>query len=449
MGTSNAFYTFISQKPRGSRFLAFYAGWQFLQFLTMILLIGIILPDEWLSKIWLGQDRSLVFLSFIAVFMQQHGWITITQIGESSRLTHKVQIMNLLINLVYFLVICGFWVSDLLSLRNIFILIIFEYIAGILIGIRIFKVYALPKISFNGKKIFREYVAYCSPLLIYSIMGFAHHFLDRWFLQNFGGSEEQGIYEVSYRFVMIGLLAATSLVNIFWKELAEAQQNKNLEQMQHLYVKVSRFLFTCGAVISGLLIPWSQEITGVLLSSSYGSVPPVLIIMLVFSIYAATAQINQTFLYATNKTRELLIFGTGFAILSIPFSYVMLAPQGAIIPSLELGAIGMALKRSILLIIQVNVITWWICHRYGWSFDWKIQIISLICPLFLGLVARKISIALVFPFSKGLIFSAGISLLLYISMVAIMIWTFPWIAGLQRKEILQHLKNTFKVLNLN
>ena len=69
MGTSNAFYTFISQKPRGGMFLASYAGWQFLQFLTMILLIGIILPDEWLSKIWVGQDRSLVFLSFVAVFI--------------------------------------------------------------------------------------------------------------------------------------------------------------------------------------------------------------------------------------------------------------------------------------------------------------------------------------------------------------------------------------------
>ena len=45
MGSSNAFQTFISQKERGKLFVLSYAGWQLLQILLMLLVIGIILPE--------------------------------------------------------------------------------------------------------------------------------------------------------------------------------------------------------------------------------------------------------------------------------------------------------------------------------------------------------------------------------------------------------------------
>ena len=123
------------------------------------------------------------------------------------------------------------------------------------LNLKLFKVFTLSIEPFNGRKVFHEYLIYCSPLIIYSLLGFAYEFADRWLLQYYGGSEEQGIYEVGYRFCTVSLLAAASIMNIFWKEFAELKENGAIEQMEKLYTKVSRFLFAftrCRCIFSVL-----------------------------------------------------------------------------------------------------------------------------------------------------------------------------------------------------
>ena len=47
-------------------------------------------------------------------------------------------------------------------------------------------------------------------LVLYSIVGFGYEFADRWLLQNYGGSIQQGVYEVGFRFGMVSLLVTMS-----------------------------------------------------------------------------------------------------------------------------------------------------------------------------------------------------------------------------------------------
>ncbi len=444
LGTSHAFYTFMCQKPRGGKFLAVYGGWQLIQFFLMILFVGVLAPDEWIKNIWVDQKIELILLSFIAVFMQQQAWQVMVHIGESTRLTNRVQFMNLVIAIIHLLIVFGLWFSDLLELKFLFSIIICEYIFALVVALRLLKVFALPVEPFNGKKIFNEYVIYCSPLIIYSLLGFAHEFADRWLLQYFGGSEEQGLYEVSYRFCTVSLLAATSIMNIFWKEFAEAKENGSLERMRTIYTKFSRFLFAFGAIISGFLIPWSNEIIRLFLGKPYINGVPVLAIMLVFSIYAAAGQVNNTVMYAANRTKEQLFIGAVFMTVSILVSYFLQAPQNAMVPGLELGAIGMAIKRVLLALISVNIITWWIGRSYSWKFSWIYQFVNLAGTLFLGWVAQKVAVALIPPVSTSLFFSVGAALFIYIIMVGYMFWSFPGLAGLSRGEFLQYLKTLFK-----
>ena len=444
LGTSNAFYTFMSQKPRGGKFLAVYGGWQLIQFFLMILFIGVFSPDEWIKNIWLDQKRELILLSFVAVFMQQQAWHVMVHIGESTRLTYRVQMMNLVIAIIHLLIVVGVWVGDLLTLKFLFAIIVCEYIFAILVALKLLKVFGLPIEPFDGRKIFNEYLIYCSPLVIYSLLGFAHEFADRWLLQRFGGSEQQGLYEVSYRFCTVSLLVATSIMNIFWKEFAEAKENGSLERMRTIYTKFSRFLFASGAIMSGFLIPWSNEIVRYLLGEPYMDGVPVLAIMLVFSIYAAVGQINGTLMYAANRTKEQLFIGAIFMVVSIPVSYFLQAPHNAMLPGLELGAIGMAIKKVLLTLILANTVTWWIGRGYGWQFDWIYQLVNLAGTLLLGWVAQKVAVALISPISTNLFFSAGTALFIYIGMVGYMFWSFPQLAGLSRVEFSQYLKNPFK-----
>ena len=97
LGTSSAFYTFLSNRPQGLKFLTFYLIWQFFQFLVPLLLIGLLLPKDVLDQIWLGQEKNIILLSFIAVFFKEQAWKTIAHLGESNRLTLNVQVGNILI----------------------------------------------------------------------------------------------------------------------------------------------------------------------------------------------------------------------------------------------------------------------------------------------------------------------------------------------------------------
>ena len=443
LGTSNAFYTFMSQNPRGGKFLAVYGGWQLIQFLLMILFICFFSPDEWIKNIWVDQKRELILLSYVAVFMQQQAWHVMIQIGESTRLTYRVQIMNLFISITHLLIVAGLWIGEFLSLKYLFAIIICEYACALFVALKLFKVFLLPIEPFNRRKVFQEYLIYCSPLIIYSLLGFAHDFADRWLLQYFGGSEEQGLYEVGYRFSTVSLLAATSILNIFWKEFAEAKENENLDQMKKLYTRVSKFLFAFGTIVSGFLIPWCYEIVRYFLGANYMNGVPVLAIMLVFSVYAGVGQINATLMYATNRTKEHLFIGAIFMAVSIPVSYFLQAPQNAMIPGLDLGALGMAIKRALLTLISVNMVTWWIARSYGWKFDWIYQFVNLAGTLLLGWIAQRVAVALISPVSTGLLFSVGTAFLIYTVMIGYMYWSFPGLAGFTREGILQHLKNPF------
>ena len=244
LGTSMAFYTFISQKPRGLIFIGAYGVWQLVQLLLTVIIIWAVLPENWINVLWVGQKKELVLISFIAVFMQQQAWQTMIQIGESRRQTRQMQVLNFILALIHLFVVLSLWAAELLFLKILFTIIIAEYLLAIIIAWKIIGGSQIKGEPFAGKPVFQEYIQYCSPLVLYSLLGFAYDFADRWMLQRFGGSTEQGLFEVSYRFVAVGLIMTTSMLNIFWKEIAEAKEKEDFERIKTLYIKISRFLFS-------------------------------------------------------------------------------------------------------------------------------------------------------------------------------------------------------------
>jgi peptidoglycan biosynthesis protein MviN/MurJ (putative lipid II flippase) len=264
-------------------------------------------------------------------------------------------------------------------------------------------------------------------------------------LQNFGGSKQQGLYEIGYRFGALSLLITASLLNIFWKEIAEAKEKGNLELMQKLYRKTSRFLFTLGVVIAGFLVPWSEEIILFLLGPSYVESSSVLAIMLVLSAFASLAQINGSMLLASGKTKAHFAFGSIFMGLSIPCSYFILASEEAYLSGLQLGSLGLAMKMLLFVVLHVNVVSWWISRDHGWKFDWIYQGVSLGGSLGLGWLSFEVVETLNNVIPTGLFLKGGLTLILYCGLAGMMIWRMPWVAGTSRQEIKNYY---FKVIKL-
>jgi O-antigen/teichoic acid export membrane protein len=264
-------------------------------------------------------------------------------------------------------------------------------------------------------------------------------------LQNFGGSRQQGLYEVGYRIGMINLIVTSSLLTIFWKEISEAKEKGNLGLMQRLYFKACRFLFSIGAILSGFLIPWSKEIISLMLGPSYGEGAPALVVMLIYMTFGSLAQVNGSMLLATNKTKTHVKLGIILMVIFIPISYFILASKDSHIPGLELGAFGLALKMLLFTIIYVNVLSRYICQDYGWKLDWIYQVIVYGAVLgfsFLSFELVKILNSLIII---NMFFKVSLTLLLYCGFVITMIWNIPQLVGTSRKEIQQYIFKIFKL----
>ena len=435
LGTSSAFQTFVSQKERGKMFLLSYAGWQLLQVLLALLFIGLIIPDTWFEKIWLGHEKKLVLLVLVAVFMQQSVWKTMVQIGESKRLTHRIQLTNLSIAIVHLLLVIGCWIGGFLSVQLVFGLIFVEYLIFVTIAYKILFISKLKNEVFDFRLTLKEYVRYCSPFILYSIVGFSYEFADRWLLQNYGGSIQQGIYEVGFRFGMVSLLVTISLQNIFWKEIAEANENKNYERMKKIYHKASRFLFSLGAFLGGFLILWSEEIIKLMLGASFIEGSSVFAVMLIFAAFRSLGLLNASMLLATCETKVHVTIGIIWMGLSIVASYFILASQNAYLPGLQLGSLGLAIKMLLFAILNANIVSWWICRSQGWKLDCMYQIVVLggvlSCGWFSFELVQVINNLVVFNlFFKGLL-----TLFFYCGFVATIIWWMPSILGVSRQEV--------------
>lgn len=385
-------------------------------------------------------------LAFVAAFMQQQVWLMVGQIGEAMRKTIKVQFLNLVVALAYLIVISLVSIYDQWSVKKILITQVALYsiatIFSYLILRKDWEESQIPEKSIS--EIIGDYWVYCKPLVTLVLVSFAYEFADKWMLQRFGGSAQQGYFQISSQFAAISLLATTSILNVFWKEIANAWEKQDHPRVAMLYRKVSRGLVMLGAITTGFFIPWAESIVVVLLGPSYGDAWPVFAIMLIYPIHQSMGQIGGTMLLACGQMQKFMFASITLTLLAVPFSYLVLAPTtGVLIPGFGMGAIGIALKMVLLGIVAVNVQAWIIARYNGWKFDWIFQAVGIPLMIGLGYFAKqfvKIFWALDGAAVASFILPGLIAFVFYVISVMLALWQLPWLIGLDREEIISFIR---------
>ena len=440
MASSSAFYTFISQRQRSGKFFLYYSGWILFQGLILLLFV-LFLPFSIKQKIWFGHPHGLVVLALLASFAMNQVWGFAGQIGESIRDTIAVQIRNLALAVVYLTcitILVGFHVITIKTLLLLNAMLYFLF--------TIFYFFHISRLDINLpngkdedlKSVYQEFKRYCLPLVVSTGIGFLYSFADYWLLQKFGGSVQQGYYAVAARFSALSLIATTSMLQVFWKEIAEAFSLGNMESVRSLYKRVSRGLYFVGAVISSIIIPFSREILDLLLGQSYQAAWLTISLMFLYPVHQSMGQITGTMFLATGNTKTQSIIGIVFMVISIPITYILLAPSSAGIGGFQLGAVGLALKMVGCQLLGVNVSAFFIARQLNTSFDWKHQFYVLLILLPLGFLCKFFVQSLFFgvSFQMTQVVLMGIgSGILYSLSVMVVIYYLPSIIGMNRDQI--------------
>ena len=453
MGTSSAFFTFISRRPRGMRFFILYGGWMAFQFVVSVLLVGLILPGSVIEWIWLGQERGIVLLAFSTTFLISQLWGMMSQLGEASRKTVVVQVAAAIQAIVHLTLVAVATYWGWLTIATVMWLLVGEHtILAAIFARKLLRENLAdePDVSDGYRTVVNEFTAYCKPLVIYTWIGFLYSFADRWLLQQFGGGTQQGFFAIGQQFANIGLIATTSILKIFWKETAEAQERQDHQRVKRLYLSASRGLHFSVAFITCLFIPYAHEILNWTVGQDYEAASLTLQLMLIYVIYQSLGQIKGTFFYATGQLGYYTKINMLMMGVSIPVTYLILASPATIVPGFNLGAVGLAAKTVALAVIGVNLQAYVIARLNDWSHDYGHQGIVVLMFLSLGWLCRWVSTGLF-----GLTVSNGdfiwVMLLgsgLYLGASLTVLYCWPALGGLTRAEIVRGMSGTARWLRL-
>jgi O-antigen/teichoic acid export membrane protein len=437
MGASSAFFTFMSQRARSARFIGAYYKWLGAQLLLSLAVIGVLLPSQWINSIWRGEPRSLVVLALLASFMQDSVWAVLQQAAESQRQTLKVQAIGVATVFVHLLAIILLWLTGRLRVPVIFGLIAVEYAVAALCAHRfcVARFAQVPQGDEAGNEgIFAQYVRYCLPLVPYAWLSFAYAFADRWLLQNYGGKVQQAFYSIGAQFSAVALLATSSILQVFWKEMAEAHHRGDYARTRLLYQRISRVMFLVSAVVACFFIPWSGDVLRMVLGGPYVAGTATLAIMLLYPIHQSMGLISTTTLYATERAATPARVGTVFMLAGMLITYLVLAPKDAVVPGLALGSVGLALKMIVLQIVHMNVLAYLVARAFGWSFEWIYQVVSMLGCITLSWLAHGAALHLAGG-TVPLPLTMGLGGLLYLTLIAAFVYALPQLAGLTRAAL--------------
>lgn len=393
-GTSTAFFTGIARRPRSPHYLRMYGAWHAAQLLLPLVAFGWVVPNVIFRGIWAGQDRQRVLLAFAASFLVNQTWGLLSQLAESRRKTLLAQTATITQVLVHFGAVVAIAALGLLSVEHVLMLLIVEYV--VLTGIlapHLVRLSVDAHAEEGWRAVLDEFVVYCSPLVIVSAAGVAYSFADRWMLQRFSGSAQQGIFSVGQQFAAIGLVLTSSLVKVFWKEIAEARERGDEQRIARLYRSVTRTLYFAVAWLCCLLIPYSREILMWTLGARFASGWICLLLMFVYPVHQALGQVQATFFFASGSTRTYSRIGILTMVISVPMTYLLLAPRANSVPGLQLGAEGLALKMVLLNWFSVGLQSKAIAGSHGWRADYGFEAAALGSLFVAGWACRWLAIA--------------------------------------------------------
>jgi O-antigen/teichoic acid export membrane protein len=251
------------------------------------------------------------------------------------------------------------------------------------------------------------------------------------------GSVEQGYYSLGFGIATVSLMIVSAMTPIFMREMSKAHSEGFFETMRELFSRYTRLIYVLIAVLSVFLAFHTIELINIFYGDQYQNAIWPFFFMTLYPLNAVYGQLSSSLYLATERTSSYRNIGIFNMAVGTIMTYFLLAPQGYSIPGLNLGAVGLSLKKVLNQFLGVNVLTYFNCKHLKLQF--RPFLYHQICTfIFLGGVMwciKGFSIMRFVPSIK----QSGINLMidgfLYCIVVSIMVLWKPQLAGLSRNDL--------------
>jgi len=451
MGTSIGFYTKLSQRQRDFGLVSFYLVFTGIVSFLLLIFVGFInvtgayttlLPDQKLFYIYLAAIWGILtwFVQIVNKMADAYG---VTVSTEIARIIQK--------GLGLVLILALFFMNQL-NLTHFFFyhyfILIFLALAFIWVmernGYTLRQSWKLPLEKIKAYT--KEFYNYSHPLFLLGVVVLIVSILDRWMLQMFGGSVEQGFYGLSYQIGAVCFLFTSAMTPLITREFAIAFGEKDLREMARLFRRYIPMLYAIAAYFACFIAVQADKVTFIMGGGKFQQATLAVMIMAFYPIHQTYGQLSGSVFYATGQTALYRNIGITFMLIGLPVTYFLIAPGHML--GLNAGATGLAIKMVAIQIVGVNVQLYFNARLLKLRF-WRYighQIVSVACLL--GVAAISM-----FVIDKGIglhdrvVLSFILSGMLYTLMVGAVGYVQPVLFGLQRQDIHSLIQSGIRKFN--
>lgn len=356
MRASTCLYIKLSQNKEDRNIIPFYS-------LFVILLIIILLSSTWIitsSKLILNNlmpDQEILYVYMavvliIIMFIQEQ----LAKIMDSYGLTVFCEKKRLYMRIANLILIVVFYYFITLNIKIYFLINMVSWILFIIIILYYLKKIRVIFSPVKDPIVIKEYAKvfshYCAPLVVYLIIGFFSEYFDRWVLQKYGGSIQQGFYAFAFNISNISMIPVSSIFILFTRELSVSFGKNDIRSLAKLFDAYVPSFYLFVTYLSCFFFFQADNIISVIGGESYKDALPALKILSIYPLVSTYAMLGGSVIYATERTVIFRNLSFIQAPLGALISIILISP----IAGMNLGAAGLGIKNLSLEFIAVVII---------------------------------------------------------------------------------------------
>lgn len=440
MGSSTAFFTKLSFNHKRKELITFYFYFSLFVLTLISIFIYIIDVFEYTDKILPNIPNQYIFMGLFFGFIT---WLTqiFIKISDANALTVSVELIKVGHKIVSMLLLIFFVYQTAFDLNSFFY---FNYISLILFLLILIWLFIkkgiferrMISININFKRLTKEFMEYCSPLVVTTIIAISVGLFDIWLLQKIAGSEQIGFYGLSYSIAAMCFMFTSAMTPIITREFAKSYGQKDLREMKKLFFRYVPMLYSIAAYFSIFISFHSEQVIEIFTDEKFKDAYLVLVLMAFYPIHQTYGQLSGSVLYATGRTKTI----RNISLITQPIGLLL---SFIFIFYLEFGAVGLVMKMLIVQFLNTLMQLYYNAKFLDFKMNYFIihQIYTIIFFVLLAYISSNI-----INFDLSLI-DFLVSGFIYTFLVIIFAYIFPQIFATNRSEIklnIMRLKNVIK-----
>ena len=345
--TNIAFFIKFSKKNEEKKIVGFFTF--FLILIALITIFFVVILSQSTLSHYLFPDSARSTIYFVLIFSLLNYFVkSLRSMIDALGLTIKNELAFFLGSFLFTILILITYYLNILDL-NIYILIscsssFFIVIYGLLILKNYGEIKGNDFIINKDERINyqNDFIKYVKPLIAISFLTFFSTIFDRWLLQKFYGSVDQGYFSLAFKLSGYFFVFTASIIPLIQREFAAEVEKGNYNRVKNIYYTYGQSLFFLSTIFGVFIAINSEFIISFIAGEEYLETQKILFLLIFYNLYRTKAQFATSFYYSIDDTKGLRKNAIIVNVFAIPLAFFLIAPSKFF--GFGLGSMGLCLK---------------------------------------------------------------------------------------------------------